>query len=131
MELFFSSEDTYSHLKKNWLEEMYSRDVYLIRRYEYLPITFELKIDFFNPEKPELECSFLFTRVTSFIDIIHDLEVFEESYEYDETEDPMSFSESEKDGIAEYFIHTNVRELWWRTNETPKIETGFEDTLKR
>lgn len=125
MELFFTPEDRYKHLKRNWIEEVYSHDVYLIRRFEYLPNKFEFLIEFSNPEKPNLKCTFLFTKVTSFIDIIHELEVFEESYEYKETEDPFDFLESKQGNITEYFIHTDVRELWWRTDEPPKIEKTF------
>ena len=125
MELFFTSEDRYNYLKRNWIEEVYSHDVYLIRRFEYVPNKFEFLLEFSNSEKPNLKCTFLFTKVTSLIDIIHDLEVLEESYEYDETEDPLDFLESKKDGISEYFILTDVRELWWRTNELPKIEKTF------
>lgn len=125
MELFFTPEDTYKFLKKNWIKEIASEGFYLIQRFEYLPIKSEFQIVFFNPEKPNSKCTFLFTKVTSFIDIIHDLEVFVESYEYEETEDPFDFLESKQGKITEYFIHTDVRELWWRTDEPPKIEKTF------
>ena len=122
MELFLSPEERNSHLAKNWLDEIYSRDVYLIRRFAYSPLRFEFLIEFFNPEKPNSKCMFSFQKVTSFQDIIHDAEVFEETNGYDEIEDPLDFLESKRDGITEYFIITNVRELYWRTNEVPTIE---------
>ena|SRR5688572_32683463 len=122
MELFLSSEERYSHVEKNWLDEIYSHDTYLIRRLEYSPVKFELLIEFFNPEKTNPKYIVLFRKVTSFLVVIHDIEVFEESYDYNETEDPLDFSESKKDGSTEYFMCTQARELWWKTNELPQIQ---------
>ena len=122
MELIFTPEERYNHLQKDWSKELALEGFYLIQRFEYSPVKFEFSIEFFNPEKPNSKCTFSFTKVTSFIDIIYELEVFEESSDYEETEDPLDFLESKKDGISEYFIHTDVRELWWRTNEPPKIK---------
>ncbi len=124
MNLFFTSEDRYNYLVKNWIEEIYFHNVYLIRRFEYLSNKFEFMIEFFNPENENSICSFLFSEVTSFIDIIHEDEVFEASYEYNKTEDPIDFLESKKEEITEYFIRTDVRELWWRTNKPPRFEKG-------
>jgi hypothetical protein len=122
MELFLSSEDRLRHLENNWLDLVYSHEVSLISRFEYSPVRFELLVQFFNPENPSSKCTILFPKVTSFIDVIHDSEVFEASLEYEQTEDPLDFLESRKDGITEYFLCTLVRESWWRTNEVPRIE---------
>ena len=125
MELFFTPEERYNHLQRNWGKELALEGFYLIQRFEYSPNKFQFLIEFFNPEKPESKCTCLFTKVTSFTDIVHELEVFEESYEYEETEDPFDFLESKQGNITEYFIHTDVRELWWITDEPPKIEKTF------
>ena len=122
MEMFFSAEERYKYRKKNWLDEVYSHGVSLIRRFEYLPLKSEFIIEFFDPEDSDSKFTILFQKVTAFLDTTHDLEVSDESYEYNETEDPIDFLESEKEGITEYFIFTNARELTWKTTEIPKIE---------
>jgi hypothetical protein len=125
MELLFTPEERYNHLQRNWGKELALEGFYLIQRFEYSPNKFQFLIEFFNPEKSNSKCICLFAKVTSFTDIVYELEVLEESYEYDENEDPLDFLESKKGNITEYFIHTDVRELWWRTDEPPRIEKVF------
>src|SRR6185369_16528081 len=121
MELFLTSDDRYKYLKKNWSKELALKEFYLISRIEYFPVRFELQIDLFNPDEPNRKLNILFSKVTSFVDTIYELEVFDQDNDYSQIEDPIDFIESKKGDIIEYFIHTHIRELWFRTNQPPKV----------
>jgi hypothetical protein len=122
MELYFSPEDRYKYLKKDWSRELSLKGFYLISRIEYFPVKFELIVELFNPESTNNKLIILFSNLTSFIDILHEIEPSDEDEEDKQVEDPIDWIESKKDNITEYFIYTNIRELWFRTNESPKTE---------
>jgi hypothetical protein len=105
----------------NWLEKLYSHDVYLIRRLEYFPSKFEFRIEFFNPENNNSTLSIMFTKVEAFEDVIHDLKEFNQSADDDQTDDPIDFQEHRKEGVTEYVLCTTLREIRWRTNEPPIV----------